>query len=204
MEKREMQQNCQFSLRNKTDNYYVNAIQRTPGSGIYYVTGSDSKKTEETDGTQFTPAADGTLIINGLEADDYVLTELQTSDGYTLLKEPINISITATSDTFEPSKTTLYDTKDKAANATAGHTDVIETNVNKASATVDGNVTNMKADGASTNARVEMGVTNTPGFKLPMTGGAGTIAFTVAGCSVAFAGIAVATKKSKKHEDTEK
>lgn len=193
-----------FSLRNKTDNYYVNAIQRTPGSGIYYVTGSDNKKTEETDGTQFTPAAYGTLIINGLEADDYVLTELQTSDGYTLLKEPINISITATSDTFEPSKTTLYDTKDKAANATAGHTDVIETNVNKASATVDGNVTNMKADGASTNARVEMGVTNTPGFKLPMTGGAGTIAFTVAGCSVAFAGIAVATKKSKKHEDTEK
>ena len=62
----------------------------------------------------------------------------------------------------------------------------------------------MKADGTSTNARVEMAVTNTPGFKLPMTGGAGTIAFTVAGCTVAFAGIAVATKKSKKHDNDEK
>ena len=190
-----------FSLRNKTDDYYVKAVQKTPGSGIYYVTGSDNKNTEEADGTVFSPAADGTLIINGLEADEYVMTELETSPGYTLLKEPITISITSTSDTFEPSQTTLYDTKDKASNAAAGHNDVIETNVNKASATVDGNATNMKADGASTNARVEMSVVNTPGFKLPMTGGAGTIAFTVAGCAVAFAGVAVVTKKSKKSED---
>ena len=190
-----------FSLRNKTDDYYVKAVQKTPGSGIYYVTGSDNKNTEEADGTVFSPAADGTLIINGLEADEYVMTELETSPGYTLLKEPITISITSTSDTFEPSQTTLYDAKDKAANAAAGHNDVIETNVNKASATVDGNATNMKADGASTNARVEMSVVNTPGFKLPMTGGAGTIAFTVAGCAVAFAGVAVVTKKSKKSED---
>lgn len=190
-----------FSLRNKTDNYYVKAIQKTPGSGIYYVTGSENKGTEESDGAVFSPAADGTLIINGLEADEYVLTELETSPGYTLLKEPITIKITATSDTFEPSQTTLYDTKDKAANTAAGHDDVIETNVNKASATVDGNDTNMKSDGASTNARVEMSVINTPGFKLPMTGGAGTIAFTVAGCAVAFAGVAVVTKKSKKSDD---
>lgn len=193
-----------FSLRNKTDDYYVNAIQKTPGSGIYYVTGSDNKKTDEANGTQFSPAADGTLIINGLEADEYVMTELETSPGYTLLKEPITIKINSTKDDFVPSNTTLYDTKDKAANQAAGHTDVIETNVNKASATVDGNKTNMKADGTSTNARVEMAVTNTPGFKLPMTGGAGTIAFTVAGCTVAFAGIAVATKKSKKHDNDEK
>ena len=32
-------------------------------------------------------------------------------------------------------------------------------------------------------------------------GGAGTIAFTVAGCAVAFAGVAIATKKSKKEDD---
>ena len=50
----------------------------------------------------------------------------------------------------------------------------------------------------SENARVDMSVTNTPGFKLPATGGAGTIMFTVAGCAVAFAGIAMVTKNSKK------
>ncbi len=194
-----------FSLKNKTDNHFVTAKQLNPGSGIYYVTDS-VKGDAEAKGTEFIPSADGTLIINGLEANDYVLTELRTDAGFTLLKEPINISITATKDEFTPSKTTLYDSEDIANNP---NKDVIEVNGDRAKATVDGNDTEMReanvttggiGTGSSTNALVKMVVTNTPGFALPATGGAGTIVFTVAGCAVAFAGIAIVTKKSKKDE----
>ena len=192
-----------FSLKNSTDGHYVTAKKES--DGVYHVTDA-TKGSKESEGTEFTPAADGTLIINGLEADEYILTELRTSTGYTLLKEPITINIKATEDTFTASKTTLYDKEDIANNP---NKEVIEENGDRASATVDGNATNMKSVDTtksmqavtSTNARVEMSVTNTPGFKLPATGGTGTIICTVAGCSVAFAGIAVATKKSKKHEE---
>lgn len=185
-----------FSLMNKTNSHYITAIEES--AGVYHVTDA-TKGAEEAKGTAFSPAADGTLIINGLEADDYVLTELRTDDGYTLLKEPINISIKATQDEFTPTKTTLYDSQDIANNP---NKEVIEVNNDRASATVDTKATNMKAttNPDSTNALVEMSVVNTPGFKLPATGGTGTIVCTVAGCTIAFAGVAIVTKKSKKNE----
>lgn len=223
-----------FSLYNKTDKHFVTATA-APTSGIYYITDSlKSQKEGEvkptvTDqaatlderalyeasndnadqGTHFIPAKDGSLIINGLEADEYVLTELQTSDGFNLLKEPITINIKCTKDEFTPSKTTLYDKEDIEANKP--NRVVIEVKKDRASATVDGKATNMISyetnvndePVTSNNAKVDMVITNTPGFKLPATGGAGTIAFTVAGCAVAFAGIALVTKKSK-HNDDEK
>lgn len=203
----------QFSLQNKTHGYFVTATQKNPGSGVYYVT-DKTKGAAEKNGTVFSPAADGTLIINGLEADTYEMVELQTDAGFTLLKEPITIKINQTKDEITPSKTTLYDTAAIAANKAAHHDHLIDnTSGERASATVDGKTTEMEAvqntttgEAASTsaNARVKMSVTNTPGFGLPNTGGAGTIAFTVAGCAVAFAGIAVVTKKSKKQEDQDK
>ena len=209
-----------FVLYNKTNGYYVKATPGTgPNTGVYFVT-DGTQKLDGTDdyslralteegGTVFTPGKDGTFIIKGLEADEYVLTELRTDAGFNLLKEPITINIKCTEDDFTPSKTTLYDSKDKAANQ---NKHMIETNGERAKATVDGSETKMEESKVtvegesanslvSTNSLVVMQVTNTPGFKLPATGGAGTIAFTVAGCSVAFAGIAIATKKSKKHDE---
>ena len=215
-----------FSLKNKTDGHYIVAKQDKAGSGIYYVVDNSkvqygtvngqtiSEKDAEAQATKFTPAADGTLIINGLEADEYVLAELTTDSDYTLLKDPITINIKATVDEFVPSKTTLYDTVAAEQNKAEGHNDCIETNGDRASATVDGSATEMQSQdittiggtaagnaNVSTNARVKMAITNSPKFKLPATGGAGTIAFTVAGCAVAFAGVAIATKKSKKEDD---
>lgn len=197
-----------FSLQNKTDGHFITARQINPGSGVYYVTDSIKGAAEE-NGTVFTPAADGSLIINGLEANDYVLTELRTDAGFNLLKEPITISIKCTQDEFTPSKTTLYD-----ADLIAGNQNkkMIEVNGTRASATVDGSNAEMANSTittndenvpilSSSNSLVKMSVTNAPGFTLPATGGAGTIAFTVAGCAVAFAGIAIVTKKSKKHEE---
>lgn len=186
-----------FSLRNVTDGHYVTARQTDTSSGVYYVTDA-TKGDKESDGTVFKPNADGKLIINGLEADEYELVELTTDDGYVLLKSPIRFVITATDATITPSVTTLYDSKDIAANKEAGTNKLIYTHVTDASTTVDGSLAAMSADDTSENAYADMTVTNAPGFTLPATGGLGTIIFTVVGCTVAFAGVAVATKKSKK------
>lgn len=186
----------QFVLQNQTDGHYITA--KKDRAGIYYVTDA-TKGAAEADGTVFSPATDGTMIINGLEANTYVLTEIHTSDGYSLLKEPMTIDIKCTEDEFTPSQTTLYDIVDISNNP---HKNLIEVNSTRASATVDGKATVMSVDNvkniSSSNARVDMTITNTPNFKLPMTGGAGTLMFTLAGCAVAFVGIMVATKKSKK------
>lgn len=188
----------QFVLQNKTDGHYITAKKQS--AGLYYVTDATKGAAEE-NGTVFSPSAEGTLVINGLEADTYVLTEIHTSAGYALLKEPITIEIKSTVDTFVASQDTLYDLKDIAANQ---HKTVIETAGDRASATVDGNATAMSTDTVknvnSTNARVDMTVTNTPSFTLPMTGGYGTILFTLAGAAVIFAGFMLLMKKSNKKE----
>ena len=84
--------NVQFKLYNGTDAYYVVAKQES--DGVYYLTG---KTTDEAKATSFVPdAKNGSLIINGMEADTYQLTEVATDDGYNLLKDQIVIDITAT------------------------------------------------------------------------------------------------------------
>ncbi|MCD8138099.1 MAG: SpaH/EbpB family LPXTG-anchored major pilin [Parabacteroides gordonii] len=186
----------QFVLQNSTDGHYITATSST--AGVYYVTDA-TKGAEESEGTVFSPASDGTMIINGLEANTYILTEIMTDDGYSLLKEPITIVITCTDDDFTASVTTLYDLADAEANP---NKEVIEVNNDRASATVDGNATAMSEDGnvdpGSTNARVDMTVENTQTFTLPQTGGLGTILFTLAGCAVIFIGIVVLTKSTRK------
>lgn len=186
----------QFVLKNETDGHYV--VAKKAEDGLYYVTDA-SKGAKEEDGTIFSPDGTGKLLINGLEANTYLLTEIHTSAGYSLLKEPITIDIKCTVDEFVPSRTTLYDAKDIAGNA---HKHMIETAGERASATVDGKNTAMSVDGVkdvnSTNARVDMTVVNTSTFELPQTGGYGTILFTLAGCSVALAGVVILVKKSKK------
>lgn len=186
----------QFLLQNQTDGHYV--IARRSSAGLYYVTDA-SKGAKESEATVFSPSSDGTMVINGLEADTYVLTEIHSPDGFSLLKEPITIAITSTTDEFIPSQTTLYDIVDMANNP---HRKMIETSGRRASAVVDGKIAAMSADMAgnvqSANARVKMTVVNTPSFTLPATGGTGTLLFTLAGCGMAFAGIVVATKKAGK------
>lgn len=186
----------QFVLKNETDGHYI--IAKKAEEGLYYVTDA-SKGAKEEEGTVFSPDGSGKLIINGLEANTYVLTETHTSAGYSLLKEPITIDIKCTVDDFTPSQTTLYDIKDITGNA---HKKMIEAAGERASATVDGKNTAMSVDAVknvnSTNARVDMTVVNTSTFELPQTGGYGTILFTLAGCAVAFAGVLVLVKKSKK------
>ena len=83
-----------FKLYNSTDAYYVVAEKAADQDGVYYVTG---KTTDPKKATAFTPAAaDGKLVVNGTEADTYQLTEIETDDGYNLLKDQIVIDISST------------------------------------------------------------------------------------------------------------
>lgn len=81
--------NVHFLLHNDTDDVYVIAEQR---DGMYYVKGFTGKKA---DATTFVPNDSGHIIVNGLEDDTYTMTETATDKGYVLLKDGIEIVITA-------------------------------------------------------------------------------------------------------------
>ena len=81
--------NVSFLLRNDTDGYFVTA--KLVG-GVYYVTGHEVK---ESKATAFVPNGEGHIRVMGLEDDTYTLTETDTDKGYVLLKDGIEIVITA-------------------------------------------------------------------------------------------------------------
>lgn len=144
--------NVHFLLHNDTDDVYVIAEQR---DGMYYVKGFTGKKA---DATTFVPNDSGHIIVNGLEDDTYTLTETDTDKGYVLLKDGIEIVITAA--------------EGESACETCG------AKLLTASGSVNGDAVDME-DG---NAIVPLTVINNPGFDLPKTGGYGTWMFTVGGC----------------------
>lgn len=203
----------EFVLYNDTDDYWVKA-ELNQAEGIYYVvdhmiSDADSKPVSSYDGvhgnldaeaealkagaTQFIPVTsdgvDGKIIIKGLEDDEYILTEIKTDSGYTLLKDHIKINISTAENTVCP----IYTTDKKGvmqndarylevlnrANVNLstvlglGNTipqKYLEHKVLTASATVDGNDVTMLTDNASVNALVALDVVNTHGFDLPQTG----------------------------------
>ncbi len=164
----------QFVLQNTSNDtgaYYV--VASAAESGVYYVTGGTDL---ERDATCLSPDSDGRLRIYGLEEDTYVLTEVQTASGYTLLKDSITIVIS-----------TDYTSGGACGSLTA-------------SATVDGNEVDMESDSDSANALVPLTVLNSRGFDLPQTGGAGTLVTTVCGglLTAAMVALAIFTLRRKK------
>lgn len=144
--------NVSFLLHNDSDDVYIIAEQR---DGMYYVKGFTGKKS---DATTFVPNDSGHIIVNGLEDDTYTLTETATDKGYVLLKDGIEIVITAV--------------EGESACEICG------AKLLTASGSVNGDAVDME-DG---NAIVPLTVINNPGFDLPKTGGYGTWMFTVGGC----------------------
>lgn len=144
--------NVNFLLHNDTDGYFVTAKLV---DGVYHVTGHEVK---ESKATVFAPNGEGHIRVMGLEDDTYTLTETATDKGYVLLKDGIEIIITAV--------------EGESACETCG------AKLLTASGTVNGDAVDME-DG---NAIVPLTVINNPGFDLPKTGGYGTWMFTVGGC----------------------
>ena len=145
--------NVKFLLKNATDNYYVQA-ELNKSEGIYYVTGYTEK---EADATKFVPmsgeANHGKVVVKGLEDDSYIITEVATDAGYTLLKENITVDITSSD------SATICSVCGKA--------------LKTATAKVNGKDVAMIEDNGSVSALVPLTVTNTRGFDLPKTGGKG-------------------------------
>lgn len=144
--------NVNFLLHNDTDGYYLTAELV---DGVYYVTGHEAKGNKA---TVFVPNGEGHIRVMGLENDTYTLTETATDKGYVLLKDGIEIVITAaeSENTCETCGAKLL----------------------TASGTVNGDAVDME----NGNAIVPLTVINNPGFDLPKTGGYGTWMFTVGGC----------------------
>jgi len=197
----------EFIVYNNTDKYFVKA-ELNKDEGIYYVV---DHVEAEADATHFIPVeSDGTkgkVIIKGMEDDEYIITEVRTDNGYTLLKEDIEVVISQaessvlcdiyTSDVVGLIQNDARYTEEVIAKAIANGyiktdgklADILNNMPQKylehylltASATVDGNAVTMLEDDGSINAHAPLSVVNTRGFDLPETGDNGTMMFTVGG-----------------------
>lgn len=185
--------NVAFLIQNKTDGYYVKAAL-DQATGIYYVT---EHVTDKKDATNFVPVTvagkDGKIVVMGLEDDSYVISELKTDNGYTLLKNAITVDIsradTANSCTIYESDVLgliqndpRYAEKVNSADGITNHAQKhLEHKLVTASATVDGKKVTMLESNGSKNAEAPLTVVNTRGFDLPKTGDHGTWMYSVGG-----------------------
>jgi hypothetical protein len=170
-----------FTVYNETDGYWLKAEQAE--DGLYYVTDHVSTEAET---TVFIPNTEtGKLTIKGLEDDAYAITETHTAKGYTLLRDSIEVVITANeSDTL---------------------CEVCGAALLTASATVNGKPVTMLEDNSSVNAVVPLTVINTRTPDLPVTGDDGVWKYSAFGLLLlAVAGatliLALKTKKVSKNK----
>lgn len=217
----------QFVVWNESDGYWVKA-DLNEAEGVYYVVdhldengnhghndnathaGLDAQKAaKQGNATIFTPVTKGSLanasstqgkvIIKGLEDDTYVITEIRTANGYTLLKDDIRVAIKAEEngrlcDIYGSDTLGVVQNDPRYASVRNANLDTVlgfggvegiadginipQTHLDhsmlSASATVDNNNVNMKNDDGA-HALVELAVVNTHGFDLPQTGEIGII-----------------------------
>lgn len=176
--------------------------------------------TDESIATHFVPQTvdgkEGIVLVKGLEDDEFIVTEVRTDDGYTLLKENIKVKITVSESTKQcdiydsdvlgliqndPRYATIINDTGDLKNMPQKH---LEHKLLTASATVDGNSVTMTADRGSDNAVVPLTVVNTPGFDLPQTGETGMWVFPVIGfVLMAGATIVVLLAGRKRRKDAE-
>ena len=154
----------------------------------------------------------------------YTITEVRTDNGYTLLKEDIEVIISQaesevlcdiyTSDVVgliqnDPryAQAIIDEAIEKGYIKTDGNLEDALNNMPQkelahylltASATVDGNEVNMLDDNGSINAHAPLTVVNTRGFDLPQTGDNGTMMFTIFGILAMAAAASVIVIVSRK------
>ena len=221
-EEQTMFDNVLFKAQNASDGYYVIA-QLNEDEGIWYVTGHTDK---EASATAMHPVEwngkKGQIILKGVEDDQYIWTELETANGYTLLKNNIDVTIKSVDDANRPcdiyGKDTLGVIQNDPRYNFPNNEDYklanipqkqLAHNYQTASATVDGNDVTMlddEMDTDSTNAIAPLTVVNTRVFITPMTGDRGTQALAIGGVLVFCLGTSafiffLVFKRRKEQED---
>ena len=236
----------EFVVWNNSDGYWVVA-ELNEAEGVYYVTDMHNANGQHghTDGaahadltaqeaaekgkaTKFVPTEDGKIIIKGLEDDEYILTEVRTSDGYTLLKDHITVTISVKEtdgichiydeDVLgviqnDPRYASVVSNANVATTVLGlgGLTNEGASGINipqkamehhllTASAKVDGQDVSMLADDTSPNALAPLTVVNTRGFDLPQTGEVGAMLLPLVGVMGMCAIIAVLFILKKKEQ----
>lgn len=127
---------------------------------------------------QFTTDDKGVLVIKGVKAGKYTVTEKIAPKGYNLLKDSVIVEAVMKEE-YTKTITTYIDENGKVTTETTGTTKTYETSAN-----VSGLV-----------------VVNNAGTELPSTGGVGTTLFYVfGGLLVATAGVLLVVKKRMSHE----
>lgn len=122
---------------------------------------------------------DGKAVANGLPTGEYKLVETKTHEGYNLLTEPVDANLTL------DYTTTWSDTKtfDSSTGELIKH---------------DYNSTVVK-NGDTPYSYAEIVIINRKGFKLPTTGGFGTLLFSGIGVLLVVAGVGVLLSLKKKN-----
>lgn len=196
----------QFVLYDTTDGYYVvadNVSVNESGKKIYYVTG---KCLAESEATVFSPDDNGALVINGIEADSYALTEIATDDGYSLLKDQLIIDINAADRDIQASIagwTGLtgynYGQENGSIDMFIGELVCGSAKVNAVDAALSNYIVNTERSQAvdSENALVNITVLNSKGFLLPKTGGTGLYVVTILGVFIVAFGCFCVSRKKK-------
>ena len=217
-----MYKHVKFKIWNEADGYWITAT-RNDAEGVYYVTGH---VTEEADATIFYPVTSdgqfGKVIIKGMEDDEYVITEVETANGYTLLKDSILLDITAEYDADRICDIYGKDvlgllqndphycfgnampvdlTDDNVLHLTNIPQKYMEHTLLTAYASVDGNSVTMLADNGSENAEAPLTIVNTRGFDLPQTGDNGTMWYSVVGILAMASALCVIVLVSKKKRE---
>lgn len=164
------------------------------GSEKIKVNGSDVKvtKIEDYEVTNGTPLKVNTADGNkGLANGTYYLVETKTAGGYNLLKEPVKVEIKKYyTTTFKTIKTvTKYDSEGNVIG-----TPVTETIGEDKVTYYSDDAKSDEISDTTTSVKVE----NRKGFSFPVTGGKGTVIFTVAGLALMILAVIVFSKSRKK------
>lgn len=141
--------------------------------------GLDTSKTwMKINNTPLKTNSNGEVSQSGLKNGEYYLVETKTNADYNLLKEPVKVTLNIA---YTTTTETTYDTD----------ADGVTHVKNKITETTFDNVKDTEGIQIQT-------VVNKKGFTLPVTGGMGTVLFSVIGFALVLAGVVVITASRKK------
>ena len=121
----------------------------------------------------------GEASQSGLKNGEYYLVETKTNETYNLLKAPVKVELSIT---YTTTTKTEYKTVD-------GVKTLVKHEVTSQE---------FKNGGTAFNGTLPQTVINKKGFELPLTGGMGTVLFSVIGLALVLAGVVVITASRKK------